>query len=752
MRHRSVALLVVPLVGLAAARPAAAQGEPGATVVTHHETIPNPVFGSTFRVAPACQRIKLACGWESAATWTAGAVPDANTRVIVDGAVRIDGATAVALSVGVYPEGRLSFNPDAVTRLRTADLVVFAGGHLQIGTPNRPIQPAVSSELVIRDVPFANDPRQHLRGLLVIDGSLQVRGRPLVETFLRTVVPPAQGNATVTVESSAPAAGWRIGDPVVIPTSAQCRVHSGPCADQSEERTITAFSPDGRTLTLSSPLAFAHPGARNAAGVLEFLPHVVNKGRNVVLRSENPNGIRGHVLLHGRAVVDLRHAAIRSFGRTDIRDLGPTNEKGRYPLHAHHLIGPQHTARYGPQFALVGNAIDFGPENGAQDRKWGLTVHGSHFGLVERNVVDRASGAGLVTEDASETGNRFVRNVVVRIVGGNGARTHDPDPGDGSKLGRAGVAFWFNGGGGNVIEDNVAAAVEECVYCYGYKFDNVYNGDVEVPVAPGADPHQGGGQLVDSYDIGIEAFRRNEAYGVPNGLTIWWVCTDFEDPRDTCSSRVEDFRVWHNHRWGYFGYETNQMTIERFTHRGDPSVLTNPFESLVGLYLVDYFQRRTVIRQADIQGVATAIVAPVNRDIRGTSGPTVGFTHVEDSLLNAGLGILIPSPSSTNGSSDLAPQTTVLRNVRFQFPSTRQDAHLVVTEEGAGGATSYNPDLRNDVWIHDYNQPPGQNGDDLYLVPSHQPPSNCDDTIGVCSVNLTGSYPLMQGVRIFPLR
>ena len=102
---------------------------------------------------------------------------------------------------------------------------------------------------------------------------------------------------------------------------------------------MTAISSDGRTLTLSAPLSFDHPGARDAMGDLDFLPHVVNKGRNVVFRSEDPDGVRGHVLLHGRALVDIRYASIQSFGRTDIRNLGSTNEKGRYPLHAHHLIG-----------------------------------------------------------------------------------------------------------------------------------------------------------------------------------------------------------------------------------------------------------------------------------------------------------------------------------------------------------------------------------------------------------------------------
>jgi hypothetical protein len=164
---------------------------------------------------------------------------------------------------------------------------------------------------------------------------------------------------------------------------------------------------------------------------------------------------------------------------------------------------------------------------------------------------------------------------------------------------------------------------------------------------------------------------------------------------------------------------------------------------------VDYFQRRTVIRRADIQGAAIGIVAPVNRDVRGTNGPTIGVTVIEDSLLNAGLGIDIAAPWSVNGSNNLAPQTTIIRNVRFEYPATRQDAHIAITPDG--GATT-NLNLRNDVRIIDYDVPPGQNGGDLYLVPAYQPASRCDDTIGVCADSLTAGHPHIQGAAVHPLR
>ncbi|MEZ4510507.1 MAG: G8 domain-containing protein [Chloroflexota bacterium] len=733
---------------------AAPVADPGPVVQTHHETIPNPVYGSAQRVVAGCKGVATPCAWEAASTWTTGAVPDGSSRVIVDGVVRIGGETAVSHSIGIYPGGQLSFAPNANTRLQTADIVVFEGGNLEIGRVAQPIADDKTAEIIIRDLPFSpDDTKQHLRGIVVVNGTFYAHGRGVWEAFIRTAAEPAAGSKNIALSTSAQAANWHVGDELVLPTSSQCPIsaNEGTCPIETEDRTIAAIAPDGMSLTLNQPLQFDHPGARDRNGHIDFLPHLVNKSRNIVIRSENPNGVRGHVLLHGRSTIDIRYVRFQDLGRTDIRDLGDDNQKGRYPLHAHHLIGPVTPLPNGYQFMIYGNVVDFGPENREQDRKWGITIHGSHFGLIEQNIVDYASGAAIVTEDASETGNEFLYNFVVRVVGGNGERFEDQDVSDGSKLGRAGIAYWFNGGGGNVYRHNVAAAVEECIYCYGFKFDNVYNGDVMIPTAQGADPHMGGGIMVDSYTIGLTDFANNEAYAVPNGITIWWVCAEFETPREGCSSLMKDFVVWHHHRWGYFGYETNAMTIDGFIHRGDVTRLENEYELVTSLYLVDYFQRQTVIRNADLQGAMLGIEMPVNRDVRGSDGDNVGITRVENSLIVASTGMLISSPSSTNGADDLPPQRTILRNVQFAYPPQRQNKFISINGNGAEAATSNNPNARNDIWIIDYNKPAGEDGPDLYISPRYQPKSRCDNALGDCSNEISGSFPAIEGGYIYPL-
>ena len=188
---------------------------------------------------------------------------------------------------------------------------------------------------------------------------------------------------------------------------------------QDEEVQIASVS--ANQVTLATPLQYAHKGARNADGKLEFLPHVGNVSRNVVVRSENPQGTRGHMIFMSHAAIDLRYVEVRDMGRTKMGVLDNsefdangqlvrfgTNQIGRYAIHFHHDFGPKDTPAGGYQFTLVGNSVDGAP-------KWGITVHNSHYGLVRDNVVYNTRGAGIVTEDGTESFNVFDHNFALRV-------------------------------------------------------------------------------------------------------------------------------------------------------------------------------------------------------------------------------------------------------------------------------------------------------------------------------------------------
>ncbi len=153
------------------------------------------------------------------------------------------------------------------------------------------------------------------------------------------------------------------------------------------------------TVTIQPALKFDHRGAREMDGTLRFLPHVGNLTRSIRIRSENPTGTRWHVIFVDRADVDIRYVSFVNLGRTTTEPLSSSNLIGRYPLHIHHVFGPTSPQPNGYQFTLIGNVIEGGS-------KWGITVHNSHFGLIQDNVVYNTGGAGIMTEDGSEDRQR----------------------------------------------------------------------------------------------------------------------------------------------------------------------------------------------------------------------------------------------------------------------------------------------------------------------------------------------------------
>jgi len=49
--------------------------------------------------------------------------------------------------------------------------------------------------------------------------------------------------------------------------------------------------------------------------------------------------------------------------------------------------------------------------------KWGLAIHDTHFSRFSSNVVYRAGGSGILTEDGNEYGNEIVGNFIVAVYG-----------------------------------------------------------------------------------------------------------------------------------------------------------------------------------------------------------------------------------------------------------------------------------------------------------------------------------------------
>ena len=140
-----------------------------------------------------------------------------------------------------------------------------------------------------------------------------------------------------------------------------------------------------------------------------------NLSRNVVFESENPDGVRGLVMLHnamdgGSGVSNtVLNAEFKDLGRTDFtRSHDDDNPIGRYSLHLH-LIG---TDEDDPYAILSGNAINGG-------KGWGIVQHESNANVVNNVVYDLISG-GIVSETGNENGY-WADNLVSTIRGHDNA-------------------------------------------------------------------------------------------------------------------------------------------------------------------------------------------------------------------------------------------------------------------------------------------------------------------------------------------
>ncbi|MBI4886638.1 MAG: right-handed parallel beta-helix repeat-containing protein [Acidobacteria bacterium] len=650
--------------------------------------------------------------WSSPATWSAGRIPAADdaVRIAAGTDVTYDAVSGAALRC-VDVEGRLAFRTDRSTRMTVATLTVLESGRLEIGTVEAPVAAGMTAEVVIADrrIDTAVDPEQMTGGLIGL-GTVRMHGAAIAPTFVRLAAEPLAGQRALQLEEAA--SGWHAGDRLVLPDTRQLRQNERGTAyaPQWEELTVAAI--DGRSVALTAPLAFDHRGARGEDGRVEFLPHVGNVSRNVVVRSENPQGTRGHVIFITRPDVDIRYALFKDLGRTrmgvldntefaadgSVRHVG-TNQIGRYSLHFHHAFGPRSPQANGHQFTLIGNAID-------DASKWGITIHNSHYGLVQDNVVYNSRGAGIVAEDGTESFNAFEHNFAVRSEGsgefaprsGYGGATGDP--------GGEGAGFWLRGPN-NILRNNVAANVD----VFGYGIAAGALDTVRIPKFTGADPSRDGEFVtIDAVDTPVLEFTGNEAYGaIQTGVAIGW------------NGVLKDSRVWHASRNAVTAFPADRLVIDGFVARGDVSVLARAFETPTGVWFTNYAAKTVTVRHADIQGLRVGVASPFFPRIDTEPGRGDGVATIEDSYLRNYVGVAVATaytPVTT-----LAPvKKAVVRNTRFaplaadlpgQYPAAAISMNYGMSPGDAA--------RRDPVVVYDFNATPG---DTFRVFYSHEVPAS----------------------------
>lgn len=346
--------------------------------------------------------------WSDPNTWADGKVPGsfANIHIPAEISILYDVENSPDLGT-LRVDGNLSFTREHSTEMRVETIVTTMGSHLDVGSMADPIPADVEVNIVFRDTPIdmSVDPEMLGHGLVAF-GEVDIQGAAK-EGHLVIKGDVAAGSTSMAVEGDL--TNWQAGDTIlVVGTTYLGEDSDGVLMTEDETRTIVRV--EGDRIYFDEPLAYAHERPTTQEADI----YVGNLSRNVTFRSENPDGTRGHVMLHNStpnpvdgSVNDVRYAAFEELGRTDkTLESSDSNPDGRYPLHLHQ-VG---TGVDAPTNMLIGNAVSGSPG-------WGIVQHESRA-LVNDNIVYDITGAGIVSEWGNETGE-WINNLVSGVTGYN---------------------------------------------------------------------------------------------------------------------------------------------------------------------------------------------------------------------------------------------------------------------------------------------------------------------------------------------
>lgn len=714
------------------------------SIETNLETIPRFIYNWMLADASNVNRSIASGDWSTASNWSFGVVPTADDIVQITPGTTItyDANNAVDDLKGIEILGSLVFDTTIDTHLLVGTIEVLPGGKLEIGSASAPI--SSSKEAIVtfanhivydNTVPLDNpDPEQHATGLLGF-GEVTIHGSAIgtysstaAQTWVRLSEVVKEDDTKIELATALPS-GWDVGDFFVLPDTRQLKtsesylyneINDPGVASQTEVLEIIAISLDRKEITVAvDAVQYDHLGGQNydqqdtSSTSYETYPHIALLDRNVTLTSEEPGGYRGHTLYGGRADVDIRYANFEDLGRVvnnvplgDDIDVDPTagvinvpNQIARYGVHFHHLFGPVNPTNTGHQFAFVGNTSQ-------ANQTWGVTVHGTSYGLVADNVVYDVEGAGYVTEDGNEIENEFLNNISIKVTGtlrdgelGNNNPAESEDNG----TARGGSGFWFRRSGndiiGNVAADNMYSGMTITSY---YQFD-----ELKLPDFRGANP------TTDSTLTLVNpagTIDDNEFYGKSKfGLWIAYVSGDNIGSVAPPEVVFEDLTLWHAGLNSFITtYHTANTTFDNLLILSDTDSQDREDTGVVGIDMRVYENINTQILDSRIEGAYYGIIHGPATNIRPGEG-LVG-TLVDNTVLKNHINVTVLPPKAVRVGvgNYLEIEDTAFEII--DLPETTATG-LNIRMNGAGNSTSDNL-MFNEfsiVKVTNYDQQAGEN-------------------------------------------
>ncbi|MCL3881740.1 LamG domain-containing protein [Marivita sp. GX14005] len=371
--------------------------------------------------------------WSDSSTWKGGEIPGKNAKVhIAEGVDVTYDVQSDARLEWVKVDGGLHFATNKDTHILVETMTTGHMSHLTVGTADKPMNAGVQTLIEFADGPFDTkaDPAYLGHGLIT-DGKVEIHGAEK-SPYAALIGDAKAGSKTLTFEKGTD--GWQVGDKIVVMGTQLNKF-------QDETRTIVDVKETSKGLLVTFDKALSHDHTTPPGHDLKI--YAGNETRNIKFTSENPDGIRGHVMLHN-ADVSVQFAEFGDLGRTDKSkplNVG-TNVEARYPLHLHETG----TVAGSDMAVLNGNSVHDGPG-------WGIVQHSSNA-AVDFNFVHSIAGAGIVSEDGDETG-QWIGNFVTNIPGAGDDFSIERDELK-ADFGHSGVAY-ENQARQIIQQDNIAA-------------------------------------------------------------------------------------------------------------------------------------------------------------------------------------------------------------------------------------------------------------------------------------------------------
>ncbi len=299
------------------------------------------------------------------------------------------------------------------------------------------------------------------------------------------------------------------------------------------DKTLTIL-PTARLIRRDVPIA--EPDHTNGGIMVEGLLRIPWSGQptKALITSENPSGIRGHLMAMGNGAMQIDGVTLRDFGRTRLEPLSDTNKIAEYACHWHlgGAAGINSWIRDSEIFDTV------------PGYRQGIVLHGVQGVQVQRCHVHHKAGTGIYTEDGTEA-CLIEDNLLESMLSSDPRETSDPPlpnergPGD---EGYQGNGIYLRGVH-NVVRNNVA---RDCMV--GYMLNHIRTVDGKKPLAE---------------------FSGNEANGCKDGMHLYNVGRDGDEWGLPAEYRtISGFRAINCSKRGIYNYGSFKLMLDGFYARG----------------------------------------------------------------------------------------------------------------------------------------------------------------------------------------